>query len=154
MSAKKTEPQPPPTRTRMATFYVTEHDHHKLRRYAADGGFKSTSHLITAIIEPLLQGDFSIMSFIRSAKRLQKFMESNGAHFAVDSSSFRELPFFAPPPPPIPDEPISVDQLRKDFERVLAVLEREQRPTTKPHTKHHDHPSRNPAPVRRERVRG
>jgi hypothetical protein len=36
---------------------------------------------------------------------------------------------------------------------VLAVLEREQRPTTKPKTIHHDHPPRNPAPVGRERVR-
>lgn len=154
MSAKNSDPAEPILRTRMATFYITEHDYRKLKRYAADGGFKGVSHMITAIVEPLLQGELSIMSFIRSAKRLQKFMESNGAQFGVDSSSLRELPFFSPPPPPIPEEPISVDQLRKDFERVLAVLEREQRPTTKPHTKHHDHPSRNPAPVRRERVRG
>lgn len=116
----------------MATFYVTEHDHHKLKRYAAIGGFKSTSHMLTAIVEPLLQGELSIMAFIRSAKRLQKFMESNGAEFCIDTSSLKELFLFPAPPPPIPEEPISVDQLREDFERVLEVLEREQRPKTKP----------------------
>jgi hypothetical protein len=154
MSAKNPEPTQPIQRTRMATFYITEHDYRKLKRYAADGGFKGVSHMITAIVEPLLQGDFSIMSFVRSAKRLQKFMESNGAQFVVDSSSLRELPFFAPPPPPIPEEPISVDQLRKDFERVLAVLEREQRATNKPTPTPHADTHRNPSPSRRERVRG
>jgi hypothetical protein len=154
MSAKNPQSSEPIQRTRMATFYITEHDYRKLKRYAADGGFKGVSHMITAIVEPLLQGDFSIMSFVRSAKRIQKFMEANGAQFVVDSSSLRELPFFSPPPPPIPEEPISVEQLRKDFERVLAVLEREQRATTKPTRPPHDHPPRNPAPVRRERVRG
>jgi hypothetical protein len=132
MSTRKPESEERPIRTRMATFYITEHDHQKLKRYAFDGGFRSPSHLITAIIEPLIQGDLSILSFTRSAKRLQSFMKRNGARFAVDASSLKELFLFAPPPPAIPDEPISVEQLRKDFEQVLEVLEREQRPNRKP----------------------
>jgi hypothetical protein len=110
----------------MTTFYLTEDYYRKLKRFAAIGGFKSGSHMITAIIEPLLQGDLSILAFTRSARRLQKFMERNGAIFRVDTSSLKELFVFPPPPPPIPDEPISLDQLRKDFERVLKILEREQ----------------------------
>jgi len=153
MDTKKPDDNAPTKRTRMAAFYLTEHDWQKLRRFAVIGGFKSSSHFITAIIEPLIQGDLSILSFTRSAKRLQKFMESHGTEFRVDTSSLKELFLFPPPPPAIPDEPISVDQLRKDFEQVLEVLEREQRPNTKPRKPHHDHPPRNPAPVRRERVR-
>jgi len=131
MATKLAQPQVPVTRTRMATFYLTEEHYRSLKTLAAAGGFKSTSHLVTAIIEPLLQGDLSIMSFIRSATRLQKFMKSNGAQFSLDRSSIRELPLFGSPPPPIPDETISVQQLRKDLEQVLKVLEREERANTK-----------------------
>lgn len=120
-----------PTRSRMSTFYITEHDHQKLRRLAVVGGFKSSSHLVTAILEPILQGDLSILAFTRSAKRLQKFMEAHGTEFSVNTSSLKELFLFPPPPPAIPDEPISVDQLRRDFEQVLEVLQNEQRPNAK-----------------------
>lgn len=136
MATKTGEPQVPVTRTRMATFYLTPEGHRALKTYAGAGGFKSTSHLVTAIIEPLLMGELSIMSFVRSATRLQKFMKSNGAQFGLDRTSFKELPLFGSPPPPIPDETISVQQLRKDLEQVLKVLEREERANTKHHKQH------------------
>jgi hypothetical protein len=154
MQPKSADPPEPRTRSRMTTFYLTEDDYRLLKRYAASGGFKSASHMITAIMEPLLQGQLSILSFTRSAKRLQMFMESHGQQFRADTSSLKELFLFPPPPPPIPDEPISVAQLRQDFERVLEILEHEQRPNPKPKTTHHDHTPRNPTPGRRDRVRG
>jgi len=120
-----------PTRSRMSTFYITEHDHQKLRRLAVVGGFKSSSHLVTAILEPILQGDLSILAFTRSAKRLQTYMESHGTEFSINTSSLKELFLFPPAPPAIPDEPISVSQLRKDFEQVLEMIASEQRPNAK-----------------------
>lgn len=136
METKKPDEKASITRDRMCAFYLTEHDWQKLRRFAVIGGFKSSSHLITAIVEPVIQGDLSILSFTRSAKRLQNFMESHGTEFRVDTSSLKELFLFPAPPPPIPDEPISVEQLREDFERVLAILEKEQRPNRKPKKQH------------------
>jgi hypothetical protein len=133
MDSKKPEAQPVPKRTRMATFYITDHDHQKLRRFAVNGGFKSSSHMLTAIIEPLLRGDLSILSFTRSAKRLQKFMESHGAEFSVDTSSLKELFLFPPAPPPIPDETISWSVSNG--------------PTANPKNNTHDHAYRHPSAV-------
>jgi hypothetical protein len=114
------------TRTKLVAFYLADHDASYLRDVAHRGGFKSTSHLLTAIVEPLLQGGLSMLAFVRSGARMQKFMEGHGVELTADWSSLVEL-FKSQVPPAIPEEPISIDQLRRDLEKVVEVIVNEQR---------------------------
>jgi len=115
----------PVSRDKMVIFYLTEQDASQLREIAHRGRFRSTSHLLTAIVEPVLLGGFSLAAFIRSAKRVQGVLQARGVKFTADWSDLVEL-FQPQVPPAIPEEPISIDQLREDFERVLEAIADEQ----------------------------
>jgi len=125
--AAKPESEEKVTRDKLVGFYLSAHDAAFLRKAAHDGGFKSTSHLLSAIIEPIIHRQLSIHGFVSSALRICKFMESTGnVKFAVDSSSLKGLFGFTPPPPAIPEEPISIEKLRSDLATLVDLLEEEQ----------------------------
>lgn len=113
-------------RTKLTAFYLAEDDYELLRRMARAGGFKSMSHMMTALVEPILRGGFSLVSFIRSANRLQKFMERHGVKFTVSWSSLVEFTLFPSPPPAIPEEPLDLDQVTDDLANVVAALAEDQ----------------------------
>jgi hypothetical protein len=114
------------TRDKFVGFYLSDQDAFYLRDVAHRSGFKSTSHMLTALVEPLLLGGLSLMSFVRSARRIQQFAESRGVEFTADSSSLADL-FKPEVPPAIPEEEISIDQLRRDLEQVVTMIEDGQR---------------------------
>lgn len=119
-------------RDKLVSFYLTQVDAEKLRSFADRGGFKGTSTMLTALIEPLIQGGLSIQSGCRSINRVQKFMENNGVKTSISGQilidAVRDL--FAPPPP-IPDEVEDISQLKADLRALLAELEKptENQPT-------------------------
>lgn len=124
----------PPTegdkRDKLVSFYLTQVDAQKLRKFANNGGFKGTSTLLTALVEPIIHGGFSIQSGCRSINRIQKFMKDNGAPMGVNGRILMEAirDMFAPPPP-IPDDVEDISQLKADLRALLAELEK---PTQKP----------------------
>lgn len=116
-------------RDKLTAFYLTEQDASYLREIAHRGGFRSTSHLVTAIVEPLCLGAFSLTSWVRNGARIQKHMESRGVRFTADWSSLVGL-LKLEVPPAIPEEPISIEQLKADLQKVVQVIADEQ---AKPH---------------------
>jgi len=124
-------PVPGDKRERLVQFYLTKVDAERLVTMATQGGFKGTSTLLTALVEPIIHGGFSVEAAARSVNRLQKHMERNGAKFTVTLKSLfqsgRDL--FAPPPP-IPDDVEDLSQLKADLRALLAELENQT--TTKP----------------------
>lgn len=120
-------------RDKLVSFYLTQVDAEKLRSYAESGGFKGTSTMLTALIEPLIHGGLSIRSGCRSINRIQKFMENNGVKTSVTGKILMEAvrDLFAPPPP-IPDDVEDISQLKADLRALLAELEKptENQPTS------------------------
>lgn len=119
------KPVPGEKREKLVQFYLTETDSKQLTKYAVElGKFKGVSTLLTALVEPIIQGGFSVQAAARSVIRIQRFMEKNGAPVGVNGrvilDAFRDL--FAPPPP-IPDEPEDVSQLKADLRALLRELE-------------------------------
>lgn len=118
----------PVTRDKLVAFYLTSYDASQLREIAHRGRFRSTSHLLTAIVEPLCLGGLSLAAFVRSAKRVQRVLEANGVKFTAEWSDLVEL-FHPAVPPAIPEEPISIEQLRTDLEKVVVTIAGEQTAT-------------------------
>jgi 3-methyladenine DNA glycosylase AlkC len=87
------------------------------------GKLKGMSTLLTALVEPILQGGLSVESAVRSVRRLQRRLEDKGTKLNVDWSSLLETArdLFAPPPM-IPDDLDNQDlsQLEQDLEALLA----------------------------------
>jgi len=128
MAPKKTAGRPAvpgDKRDKLTAFYLTPSDFEKLRKCADIGGFKGTSTLLTAIIEPIIQGGFSIASAARALNRVQKYSEANGLKFDVSWRAVVEgaRDLFAPPPP-IPDDVEDLSQLKADLRALLAELEK------------------------------
>lgn len=112
-------------RAKLVAFYLTETDYATLKHLAEKGGFRSTSSLITSLVEPVIQAKLSLRSSVQALSRVQRFMESNGAKFGATLADYREgmLQLFAPPPPTIPDEVLDISQLKADLRALLAELE-------------------------------
>jgi len=122
-------------RTRLVQFYLTEPDYATLCKAATAGAFKGVSTLLTALVEPILQGGLSVSSAGRSVVRVQRRMEkSSGARFEASPrvwlAAARDL--FAPPPP-ISEQPEDLIQLCQDLRACLAEVESEiaRQPKTK-----------------------
>ena len=129
MAAKN--PPGVPTRDHLTGFYLTK-DHAKmLRRFATEGGFRSVSHLLTSLMEPVIVGGFSLASMHRSLLRVQKHMIANGVQFSADWSSLIDLLSGASPPPPIADDEISPERVLEDLERLRKYFEAEARRANK-----------------------
>lgn len=128
---KETKPRtgrpiaPGEKRTKLVAFYLTETDFASVKDYAERGGFKSTSRLIAALVEPVVQGGFSIRSAATAVNRIQAFMAANGATFKISLSEVGQavLQLFTPPPPTIPDDVEDLSQLKADLRALLAELE-------------------------------
>jgi hypothetical protein len=118
-------------RTRLVAFYLTEDDAQFFRNVQKEGGFKSTSHVFTALLEPIAQGRLSLQSFVRSCRRFQRFAESNGLKFTAFFGDLAQVAFRfgTPPPPPIPDDETDLPQLRADLMGMLDQLEAQQTET-------------------------
>ena len=131
---KKPHGRPPSEgdkRTKLVAFYLTPNDHHTLKNIAEKGGFKSTSSLLTALIEPVIQGRLALRSALSAITRVQRFMESNGAKFGVKAADVKEgilNLIWSPPPPVIPDAVEDISQLKKDLRALLAELENQTEP--------------------------
>jgi len=112
-------------RDKLVSFYLTQVDAETLKSLADKGGFKGTSTLLTALIEPIIHGGFSIHSGCRSINRVQKFMENNGVKTSISGQVLMEVvrDLFAPPPP-IPDDVEDIFQLKADLRALLAELEK------------------------------
>ncbi len=119
-------------RDKLVSFYLTKVDAERLKRFADKGGFKGTSTLLTALIEPIIHGGLSVQSGCRSINRVQKFMKDNGSPMTVNGRILMEAirDMFAPPPP-IPDDVEDLSQLKADLRALLAELEKptENQPT-------------------------
>lgn len=111
-------------RDKLVSFYLTKVDSEKLKKFADLGGFKGTSTLITALMEPIIHEGLSVQGAARAVNRVQKYMERNGVKFTV---TFRELlktgrDLFGPPSP-IPEDIEDISQLKADLRALLAELE-------------------------------
>lgn len=117
-------------RTKLVAFYLTETDHNKLKTAAEKGGFKSTSSLLTALNEPVIQGGLSMVSAVRALSTVQRFMESNGAKFDAKWADVGQdmLKLFAPPPPPLDPALLDISQLKQDLRDLLDELENPTQP--------------------------
>lgn len=117
-------PLPGEKRNRLAQFYLTVADYGTVEKAAAAGGFRGVGSFLTALVEPIVQGGISVLSASRSVVRIQRRMEKGGARFEASPRSFvgavRDM--FAPPPP-IPDEPEDLYQLREDLRVIQLQLE-------------------------------
>jgi hypothetical protein len=134
-------------RSKLVAFYLTETDFAALKDLAEKGGFKSTSSLLTALNEPVIQERLSLVSGVKALSRVQRFMESNGAKFEASWTEVGQgmLKFIAPPPPALPDELLNISQLKEDLLGLIKDLEKQE---TKPKTiKPDDHINRNASPV-------
>jgi hypothetical protein len=117
-------PVPGDKREKLVPCYLTRSTAEKLRKFAEFGGFKGTSTLLTAIVEPIIDGGLSVQAAARSLNRVQKFMEKNGSPFGVSWKILKEAgrDLFAPPPP-IPDDVEDLSKLKADLRALLAELE-------------------------------
>jgi hypothetical protein len=73
-------------------FYVTKQDAQAIKDFARKAGFRSTSQLMTAIMERLVIGGFSPMVFVKTGFQIQKFAEKNGAKSSGNYWGIRPLP--------------------------------------------------------------
>lgn len=114
-------------RSKLVAFYLTPDDASKLKNRAEKGGFKSMSSLVTALMEPIIQGGFSLRSGVSALSRVQKFMESNGDTMSLTMSGLKEelLALWQPPPPIVPEE-YNISQLKQDLQELLIELEETQ----------------------------
>jgi len=119
-------------RTKLVAFYLTETDYNALKGLAEKGKFKSTSSLLTALTEPVIQGKLSLRSSVTALSRVQRYMEANGAKFTASLADVRDgmLQLFTPPPPTIPDEVLNISQLKQDLRDLLDELEKPNQTTT------------------------
>jgi 4-hydroxyphenylpyruvate dioxygenase-like putative hemolysin len=124
-SRPQSEQPEPEKRTKLVAFYLTHTDHDALRELAHKGRFKSTSSLLTALIEPVIQGRLSLLAAVKALSRVQRFMEANGAVFKASMGDVRDgmLQLFSPPPPTIADEMLDLSQLKQDLRDLLDELE-------------------------------
>jgi hypothetical protein len=135
---KKTNGRPPvegDKRSKLVAFYLTLNDHHTLKDLAAKGGFKSTSSLLTALVEPVIQGNLALRSAVSAITRVQRFMESNGAKFGASLSDVKDgvlQLIWSAPPPVIPDDVEDISQLKADLRALLAELEKQGNQTKQP----------------------
>lgn len=113
-------------RTNLVAFYLTVNDHRLLKMAADKGGFKSTSSLVTALVEPIIRGGFSLRASVRAIGQIQRFMEANGVKFKASMADVKEGLLnlvFSTPPPIISDEIEDLSQLISDLRRVADELE-------------------------------
>lgn len=114
------ENPPAETRTRHVAFYLTPFDGDELKRFAADLEFKSVSQMVSAIVERLIIGGFSPLCWLKVglqfSARARKFKTNTDAGFY----------FGVRPLPPLPDEPISLNE----WKPVIEEIEREIGKTT------------------------
>jgi hypothetical protein len=125
-------PVPGDKRDRLTQFYLTQVDYDRLQKFASEGGFRGISTLLTALIEPVVQGGLSIAAAARAINRLQKYMQANGAEFHTSPAHIlhtaRDL--FAPPPP-ISEDIEDLSRLKQDLRNLLDELEKQTQPKTK-----------------------
>jgi hypothetical protein len=121
-------PFPGDTREQLVQFYVTKRDATTLRILATAAGLRGVGTVLCALVEPIVQGGFSVVSAGRSVVRLQRLVQkrSGGRSFApAVSALFEGVRDLFAPPPPIPDEPEDLLKLRDDMRAALAELESE-----------------------------
>lgn len=120
-------------RDKMFCIYLTQTDYAKLKDYALKGGFKSSSALAVAIVEPIIQGGLSLRSAITGVHRIQEFMAKNGVKFGGTVTELGQavMNLFTPPPPTIPDDVEDLSQLKADLRALLAELENQTKPNPK-----------------------
>jgi len=107
---KKTkEPEKPKIRNTQLSAYVTEQDAEIIKQFAQNVGFKSTSQMLTAIVERLIIGGFSPMVFAKIGLQIVDYAEANGYKYKG------KMFFGIRPLPALPDNGISNQQLKEKF---------------------------------------
>ncbi len=141
---KKTGPKPGDheKRTKLCGHYLTLTDWFTLKDMAERGGFKSTGALTSAVLEPIIQGRFSMKSAVVCINRIQAFMQSNGLKFDASWADVRDgmLDLFTPPPPIVPEENEDLSQLEEDLEILLEQVRTQRKQQT--NNKKHDYANR------------
>jgi hypothetical protein len=127
-------------RSKLVAFYLTETDHRKLKKLAEEGGFRSTSNLLTAVNEPIIQGGFALATGVKTLSTVQRFMEANGVKFEASWADVRDgmLKLFTPPPPTLDPQLLDISQLKQDLRDLLDELENQ----TKTQKQKHDYANR------------
>jgi hypothetical protein len=114
-------------RSKMNGFYLTEDDSIALTEFAKRAGFRSTSQLVTALIERLLIGGFSPCVFMKLGLQLRSYIDKNGEPYEGG------LYFGIRPLPALPDSRISPAQWKKELPSITeGVLQTSTPENTKP----------------------
>lgn len=112
-------------RTKQNSFFLTPEDSIKLQDYARHIGFKrGSSQLVQAIMERLLMGGFSPITFTKIGFQLQNYAEENGfKNWQYDLfEAFRPLPA-------LPDDTLSTRQWKKQMKQFKVELLRLEKET-------------------------
>lgn len=95
--------------------YMTESDAKFLDRLSRIMGFKGRSEMITAILERLIIGGFSVAVWFKAGWQFMKRMEETGAHSGEMYYGRR----------PLPALPVSDDPSPKETAQALTLLRKE-----------------------------
>jgi hypothetical protein len=115
-------------RTKQNSFFLTEEDSSVFQQFAKNIGFKrGSSQLVTGIVERLIIGGFSPITFLKIGWQLQNFAEKNGHEYQCD------LALGIRPLPPLPDdEVLSTKQWKKQKKQLNNELRQLEQKTINP----------------------
>ena len=102
----------PTLRDAQLSCYVTPEDAKAVKTIAQNVGFKSTSQMLTAIVERLVMGGFSPAVFLKVGMQIQRYAKDNGRP--------AKAKFFNPfrPLPALPEQHISPEQFDKEIAHI------------------------------------
>lgn len=105
-------PEKPKIRDTQLSAYVTEQDAAIIRQFAQNVGFKSTSQMLTAIVERLIIGGFAPMVFAKIGLQIVDYAEANGYKYKGKRY------FGIRPLPALPDNGMSDQQLKEKIGKL------------------------------------
>jgi len=93
---KKDTPEKPPLRETQVLFYMTEADASELQEMSEAFGFKSRSRMLTAIVERLVAGGMSGISFVKVGWQMSGLIEESHKRRGTQAKMYFDLRPFPP----------------------------------------------------------
>jgi hypothetical protein len=121
--AKMGRPKQDVVRDKQTSFYITKSDAELLDDLARGLGFQARSKLITAIIEGLIDGGFSVPAFIRLGNAINNRLEKHGYPRQIDLG----LIFRPPPIFPASEMDMTPEEIREHIGELQKQLKRKER---------------------------